>query len=82
MQTDEGAELLSPLLRGTTHARPAVGRRVAAAMPSVVIGELLALADDGATPLVRYAGPTGLQRHRGAQQRRPARAAHRRIGAC
>ena len=56
LQPDEGAALLSPLLRGTTHVRPADRAPSAAAMPNVVIGELLALADDGATPLVRYPG--------------------------
>ena len=52
-----GAGLLSPLLRGDVLPlrEPAAG----GAMHGVVIGELLALADDGATPLVRYPGQVG-----------------------
>lgn len=59
MQPDEGAALLSPLLRGTTHVRPADQDSSATEIPNVVIGELLALADDGMTPLVRYLGQPG-----------------------
>jgi hypothetical protein len=52
----EAADLLSPLLRGATHgsAAPAAGP-----IQGVVIGELLALTDNGATPLVRFAGQQG-----------------------
>src|SRR5215203_864334 len=59
LQPDEGAALLSPLLQGTTRVRPANQVAGAAAMPNVVIGELLALADEGMTPLVRYVGQPG-----------------------
>ena len=58
-QTDDGAALLSPLLRGATQ----VGRTDEASSPTpmsgVVIGELLALGDSGVTPLVRYPGQPG-----------------------
>ncbi|WP_235582189.1 DUF6484 domain-containing protein [Rhizobacter sp. Root1221] len=44
---------LTPLLA----SRPL--RPTAPALPEVVVGELIALADDGHTPLVRYAGQPG-----------------------
>jgi hypothetical protein len=59
VQPDEGAALLSPLLRGTTHVRPADRASSATEIPNVVIGEFLALAGDGMTPLVRYLGQPG-----------------------
>jgi hypothetical protein len=59
LQPDEGAALLSPLLQGTKRVRPADRAPGAAGMPNVVIGELLAFADEGLTPLVRYAGQPG-----------------------
>ena len=52
-----GAGLLSPLLRGDV--LPLREPAVDGAIHGVVIGELLALADDGATPLVRYPGQVG-----------------------
>jgi hypothetical protein len=53
--TDES--LLSPLLHGAvTRSR---GRDAGAVIEGVVIGELLALSDEGATPLVRYPGQSG-----------------------
>lgn len=53
MLEPDGAELLSPLLRGDVQPQP---RDRAVPIQGVVIGELLALAEDAATPLVRYAG--------------------------
>ena len=51
------ASLLSPLLQGAvTRSR---GRDAGAVMQGVVIGELLALSDEGTTPLVRYPGQSG-----------------------
>jgi hypothetical protein len=59
----EAADLLSPLLQG-----PALGVAAPAATKTpapihgVLVGELLALADGGTTPLVRYDGqPTALR---------------------
>ncbi len=52
----DGASLLSPLLSGATRGSPA---REAGALHGVVIGELLALTDDGTTPLVRFPGQAG-----------------------
>jgi Domain of unknown function (DUF6484) len=53
-----GASLLSPLLRGET--RSALDEATAApVVQGVVIGELLALTDGGATALVRFAGQPG-----------------------
>jgi Domain of unknown function (DUF6484) len=51
------ADLLSPLLRGRalTPWQPSAD----SVTQGVVVGELLALADDGTTPLVRYAGQIG-----------------------
>ena len=49
--------LLSPLLRGDVQA-PQSGRN-RSAIEGVVIGELLAIANDGATPLVRFDGQLG-----------------------
>jgi Domain of unknown function (DUF6484) len=51
------ASLLSPLLRGAVS--PSHGNDAAAVIQGVVIGELLALSADGATPLVRYPGQSG-----------------------
>jgi hypothetical protein len=50
-------DLLSPLLRG--HVSRQDGHSPPSLTAGVIIGELLALADDGATPLVRYAGQPG-----------------------
>jgi hypothetical protein len=55
----EAAKLLAPLLLGDAMA---LGAPVEPAVPSVagiVIGELLALTDDGATPLVRHVHQPG-----------------------
>ena len=46
-------DALQPLL----HARPAVLR--SEPLPSVLVGELIAITDDGATPLVLYPGQPG-----------------------
>jgi Domain of unknown function (DUF6484) len=54
---DDGEDLLSPLLRASTHGNPA---RAAGLIHGVVIGELLALTENGATPLVRFAGQPGV----------------------
>jgi hypothetical protein len=51
------ASPLSPLLRGA--AFPSRGEGAEAAIQGVVIGELLALSDEGVTPLVRYPGQLG-----------------------
>ena len=48
--------LLSPLLRGDVSALHGSG---AAPFQGVVIGELLAITDDGMTPLVRFSGQPG-----------------------
>ena len=55
-QAADGASLLSPLLSGAT--RGSAGRE-AGSLRGVVIGELLALTDDGTTPLVRFPGQVG-----------------------
>lgn len=52
VQLHEEADLLAPLLRREVGTPPEP-------MHGVVVGELLALADDGASPLVRYAGQAG-----------------------
>jgi hypothetical protein len=59
MLEPDGAELLSPLLRGGVQAE---SQDRAAPIQGVVIGELLALADDAATPLVRYPGQASAMR--------------------
>ena len=51
------ASLLSPLLQGVV-ARSR-GRDAPSAMHGAVVGELLALTDEGITPLVRHPGQTG-----------------------
>ena len=53
----DNASVLSPLLRGDVS--PLRERAASGAVHGVVIGELLALVDDGATPLVRYPGQVG-----------------------
>ncbi len=50
-----GAELLAPLLRGDATTLRTPGEPAAQCIAGVVIGELLALTDDGTTPLVRHA---------------------------
>jgi Domain of unknown function (DUF6484) len=52
----DGESLLSPLLSGAT--RGSAGRE-AGLVHGVVIGELLALTEDGTTPLVRFPGQVG-----------------------
>ena len=51
------ASLLSPLLRGAVSALRGDGAQ--AVIQGVVIGELLALSDEGVTPLVSYPGQSG-----------------------
>ena len=51
--------LLSPLLLGNVRTQGADSAPARGAFGGVVIGELLALADDGATPLVRFQGQIG-----------------------
>ena len=53
LAADDPSTLLTPLLA----ARPL--RPAAMPLPEVVVGELIALADDGHTPLVRYSGQPG-----------------------
>lgn len=54
LAADEVSDSLSQLLRGATGSEPA-----AHLISGVVIGELLALTDDGLTPLVRFPGQHG-----------------------
>jgi hypothetical protein len=49
-----GAELLLPLVSG-----PSANRASAEPLPGVIVGELIALTDDGCTPLVLYPGQAG-----------------------
>ena len=56
---DDGAALLSPLLTGAAHVRPADDAARPMPIPGAVIGELLALDDGGLTPLVRFSGQPG-----------------------
>ena len=56
---DDGAALLSPLLRGARHPRPSDQPSSPLPTSGVVIGELLALGENGVTPLVRYTGQPG-----------------------
>lgn len=50
---------LLPLLQAPTHAARAADRQQPALIHGVVIGELLALADNAQTPLVRFPGQPG-----------------------
>jgi hypothetical protein len=52
----DGASLLSPLLSGATRGNTAGAHGL---LHGVVVGELLALTDDGTTPLVRFPGQLG-----------------------
>ena len=52
----DAAGLLSPLLRGATHGGNTHG---GGSIHGVVVGELLALTDNGMTPLVRFPGQVG-----------------------
>lgn len=57
---DEGALLLTPLLRSAKAATSAQAPATKLApSPGVIVGELLALADNGSTPLLRYPGQPG-----------------------
>ena len=67
----EPADALAPLLR----ERPA--RVQSNSLPEVVIGELIAITDDGETPLVLYPGQPGIAAVRAAIGRRRARRADR-----
>jgi hypothetical protein len=53
----DGEDVLSPLLRGSTYASSAYA---AGPIHGAVIGELLALTEDGAKPLVRFPGQPGV----------------------
>lgn len=53
-----GSELLTPLLRSDVSPLRLRGARQP--IQGVVIGELLALIDEGSTPLVRFSGQTGI----------------------
>ena len=53
-------DALSPLLQGATRATLDSGTAGAGQMHGVLIGELLALTDQGATALVRYPGQPGV----------------------
>ena len=55
--TQDAADLLSPLLQGPTlNFNAPAAQKPPAPIHGLVIGELLALADGGTTPLVRYDG--------------------------
>jgi len=59
---DNAADLLSPLLQHQTQTEAVLAQAGAAApqpIAGVLLGELLALADEGRTPLVRYPGQPG-----------------------
>jgi len=56
----DGASLLSPLLRGATRGSlEPIECEPGPRLHGVVIGELLALTDNGTTPLVRFPGQVG-----------------------
>jgi hypothetical protein len=55
---DDVDDLLSPLLQGPA-ATPAPAVEIAGPIHGVIVGELLALADNGSTPLVRFEGQPG-----------------------
>ena len=57
-ESNEG-DSLSPLLTGPMHMPDAGSAKSGGSFQGVVIGELLALTDDGATPLVRFPGQIG-----------------------
>lgn len=57
-ELDEG-DSLSPLLTGPVHIPDAGSAKSGGSFQGVVIGELLALTDDGTTPLVRFPGQIG-----------------------
>lgn len=60
----DSSDLLSPLLQGSARSLPAGTAQdepTDARIHGVMLGELLALADDGKTPLVRYAGQPHVQ---------------------
>ena len=57
--SQDAADLLSPLIQAPTHAARANSTPHVAAIHGVVLGELLALTDDGQTPLVRFPGQPG-----------------------
>jgi hypothetical protein len=56
-ESRSGDTLLSPLLQGDVQASRS--QQADDVIQGVVIGELLAIADDGATPLVRFDGQRG-----------------------
>jgi hypothetical protein len=56
--TDDAAGLLRPLMQEPV-GRPAIQATAPALAPALVIGKLLALVDEGRTPLVAYAGQPG-----------------------
>lgn len=55
----DAANLLLPLLQAPTHAARAADEPQSPLIQGVVVGELLALADNGQTPLVRFPGQPG-----------------------
>jgi hypothetical protein len=61
--TSGPSDLLSPLLQGPalSAAPPTLAGQAPALIPGVMLGELLALADESKTPLVRYPGQPGSQ---------------------
>jgi len=64
-QPQDAADLLSPLLQGpATHAAEPASLAGPGPIHGVLVGELLALADGGTTPLVRFEGQTAALRAR------------------
>lgn len=57
----DGGELLSPLLQNPGKAEDASLAQLPTGLPGVVLGELLAIAEQGRQPLVRYPGQPGTQ---------------------
>lgn len=57
--SDEAGDLLSPLLQGPAAGLFAKAEPLQRPVPGVVVGTLLALTDDGQTPLVSFAGQPG-----------------------
>ena len=55
----DATNLLLPLLQAPTHAARAADEPQTTSIQGVVIGELLALTDNGQTPLVRFPGQPG-----------------------
>ena len=59
VRVEDDVDLLSPLLRGVTRASHEIRHPASEQITGVVIGELLALTDEGRTPLVCFPGQSG-----------------------